>query len=90
MKDKRMRHEIKYIIPFEQALIYQHKLKALLGLDANSIDGKYTITSLYYDDYKNSAFTQKVEGDMIRHKYRLRYYNEAIDQVKLERKSKIQ
>ena len=50
---------------------------------------KYIITSVYFDDYKNTAYKQKVNGDPVRYKYRIRFYNNDTTFLKLEKKSKI-
>jgi len=65
------------------------RLDKILKRDSNSSGDGYTITSLYFDDLYNNAYRQKVEGEAIRHKYRIRYYNNDLSFIKLERKSKV-
>lgn len=83
-----MRHEMKYVIFYNDYLIYKHRLDQVLKRDGHCKEAPYTITSLYYDDVYDRAYIEKIEGHAIRHKYRLRYYDDITD-VKLERKSKI-
>ncbi len=85
---KANRHEIKYTISTTDSIVLSNRLSKVLKKDKNCTDGAYTITSLYFDDINNSAYTQKVNGDPIRHKYRIRYYNNNTSFFKLERKSK--
>lgn len=84
-----MRHEIKYMISFNQYLVFRNKLEKVLKYDPVSHGLPYTITSLYYDDTFESALKEKLDGEAVRHKYRLRYYNNAVDMLKLECKSKV-
>lgn len=84
-----MRHEIKYILDKKDYIVLKSRLEKLLNKDPNAIDGHYTITSLYFDAITDDALRQKIEGDPIRHKYRLRYYNNDLGHANLERKSKI-
>jgi len=84
------RHEMKYVIPYHEFLIYKHRLDNVLKRDIYSKDKPYTITSLYYDDHYDTALKEKVEGYVSRYKYRLRYYNSDGSKVKLEKKSKVE
>ena len=83
------RHEIKHTITNHEYLIYMSRLDKVLKRDDNCKEDSYTITSLYYDDINNSALHEKLSGDAIRHKYRLRYYEDDTTFIKLEEKSKI-
>ena len=49
---------------------------------------EYHIRSLYFDDCFNSAMSDKLDGVMHRHKYRIRIYNFSDKIIRLERKSK--
>ncbi|WP_461205363.1 polyphosphate polymerase domain-containing protein [Clostridium sp. DL1XJH146] len=86
---KAKRHEIKHTISDMDCLVLKNKLSKVLKKDANCPDEGYTITSVYFDDYNNGAYAQKINGDAIRHKYRIRFYNNDTTFLKLERKSKI-
>jgi hypothetical protein len=50
--------------------------------------GGYLISSLYFDDYRQSAFFDKVSGIRDRKKFRVRAYNRQPNIIKLERKIK--
>ena len=85
----RLRHELKYHLSFMQYRILRQKLGAVLKLDSHAgPDGRYHIRSLYFDDFRNSAFFDKMAGVPIRKKYRMRIYNLSDDFIKFERKSK--
>lgn len=51
-------------------------------------NGEYLISSLYFDDYHQSAFFDKLSGVKDRKKFRVRVYNYQPDVIKLERKIK--
>ena len=84
-----MRHELKYMVNQLEYKVLAKRLEKILKRDSNSSDEGYTITSLYFDDQFNNAYRQKVEGEAVRHKYRIRYYNDDLSLIKLERKSKV-
>jgi hypothetical protein len=84
-----LRHELKYHLTFLQYRVLSRKLGAVLKLDPHAgVDGRYHIRSLYFDDFRNSAFFDKVAGVSTRKKYRMRIYNFCDDFIKFERKSK--
>ena len=55
------RHELKFIINKNMALILQNRLKHVMTIDKN-YDGPYFIRSLYFDDYNNQAYYDKING----------------------------
>ena len=59
-----------------------------LTRDKHARAGGYTIRSLYFDDYCNSAYEEKDAGILMRKKYRVRIYNGSDKVIKLERKKK--
>lgn len=83
------RHEIKYVISQIEYIALVKKLDHILQRDDYCQKEGYTVTSLYFDDPHNSAYHQKLNGDSIRHKYRIRYYGDVMNALKLERKSKV-
>ena len=86
---RRLRHELKYHLNFMQYQILRRKLGAVLKLDSHAgPDGRYHIRSLYFDDFRNTAFFDKIAGVAMRKKYRMRIYDLCDDFVKFERKSK--
>lgn len=82
------RHELKYMITANQALILEQKLKLVMDLDNNSIDGKYLIKSLYFDDIFSNSYHEKLDGVLYRKKYRIRMYNDDDSFIRLECKHK--
>ena len=84
-----LRHELKYHLTFMQYRILRRKLGAVLKLDSHAgPDGRYHIRSLYFDDFRNTAFFDKLAGVATRKKYRMRIYNVSDDLIKFERKNK--
>jgi len=85
----KFRHELKYLISSPDAVLIKMRLNELLEKDhhVNSA-GSYTVRSLYFDDYFNSAYNEKYMGVMSRQKYRIRIYNNSDHVIRLERKIK--
>ncbi len=85
----RFRHELKYMVNEAQLELIKYRIEHLLSKDKNQTDDYYTITSLYFDNFKNRCLNENYEGKDIRSKYRLRIYNHCADNIKLEKKSKV-
>jgi hypothetical protein len=84
-----LRHELKYHLNFMQYRILRRKLGSVLKLDSHAgPDGRYHIRSLYFDDFRNTAFFDKMAGVATRKKYRMRIYDFNDGLIKFERKSK--
>ena len=85
----RYRHELKYLINYQNYMLIKLRLRSLMPTVANAdIDGSYSVRSLYFDDYYNHAYNDKFAGVQNRSKYRIRIYNHAEKTVHLERKIK--
>lgn len=84
------RHELKFIVSKRLANVLKYKLSLLMNIDKNSINenNTYFIRSIYFDDYKSSAYYEKINGVEFRKKYRIRYYNYDDNFIKLECKYK--
>lgn len=82
------RHELKYLINYSDYEGMRLKMLPYFQIDKNAIDGEYLIRSLYFDDYYNSAYEEKMMGVCMRKKYRIRIYNCSDSVIKLERKKK--
>ena len=83
------RHEFKYLISKSSAEILRLRLPHIMQRDPHAgKTGQYTIRSLYFDDFSNSALEEKLSGIAYREKYRIRYYNYDPALLKLERKEK--
>ena len=52
-------------------------------------NGRYLIHSLYFDDYKDTSVYTTNSGLSKRFKWRIRYYEDDLDYIVLERKEKI-
>jgi len=87
---RKYRHEIKYVINYNQAIILKQRLALVMSLDEfkHYSDGSYYIKSLYFDDLDNSSYFEKLDGILYRTKYRMRIYNNFDDKIYLERKLK--
>lgn len=83
------RHEWKYLISLPEAELLRRRLSSVLKPDPHGgKDGGYLIRSLYFDDWQNSAYAQKMMGVYSRKKWRIRIYNFSDRKISLERKKK--
>ena len=53
------RNEWKYVISYPEAELLKKRLEPFMQYDSHAVDGSYMIRSLYFDDWKNSAYEQK-------------------------------
>lgn len=83
---ERYRHELKYLINEGEHSALACRMAPVFKLDKHARSGGYTIRSLYFDDYCNSAYEEKDAGILMRKKYRVRIYNGSDRVIKLERK----
>ncbi len=83
-----MRHEQKYMIGKPECTVLKSILSASLRFDPHYKDGRYTVTSLYFDDISLSAYYEKLDGDSDREKFRIRLYNGDETYIVLEKKCK--
>lgn len=90
MKEYKYRHELKFKISNNAALLLQQKLSLILKKDKNAYydDGSYIIKSLYFDDIDSSSYYEKMDGVLYRKKYRIRIYNNDETFIRLEKKMK--
>ena len=83
------RHELKYQIGYPQYLELRSRLKAVMRTDSHTgPDGRYLIRSIYFDNYQDKALREKLDGISIREKFRIRYYNDDLSYITLEKKVK--
>ncbi len=88
-EDKQIyRHEWKYLLSHSEAELLRRRLSPFLRPDPHAGDNGYEIRSLYFDDYNNSAYVQKLMGVYSRKKWRIRIYNYSDSKISLERKKK--
>ena len=82
------RNEWKYYISLWEAELLKERLLPFMEVDPHARDGKYTIRSLYFDDYWDSSYEEKMMGVDNRKKWRIRIYDFRDSSIKLERKKK--
>ena len=84
------RHEHKFYINDADCAVLRGRLNVVAKLDTNvGEDGTYLIRSLYFDNYADKAVDEKLQGLSRREKFRIRYYNDNTNFIRLEKKSKI-
>ena len=84
----KFRTEWKYICTDRDLGLLAQRIKPVLHTDMNANKEIYNIHSLYFDDYNNSCAFDNDAGASIRSKWRIRYYDEDLGFIKLERKRK--
>ena len=82
------RHEWKHEIDRSDCIAIRQRLRAVARTDTHARDGRYRIRSLYFDTPADKALREKLDGVSRREKFRLRYYNEDLSFIHLEKKSK--
>jgi len=83
------RHELKFYINLSELVQLRMRLHVVAKTDAHgTADDGYTVRSLYFDNYSDKAVVEKLSGQSNREKFRIRYYNEDISFIRLEKKSK--
>lgn len=84
------RHENKFLISVAEAIEIASKLKGVMKYDPNADrQGKYTISSVYFDNHENRALKASETGVPRREKFRIRAYDHSDAYIKLEKKEKI-
>lgn len=84
------RNEWKYICSPGDMQIIDQKLQGLMIRDTNAdANGYYYIHSLYFDDYTDTCAFSNDNAYYDRFKYRIRFYNDNTDFIRLERKEKL-
>ena len=86
--DIHYRHEWKHEINYSDLLCIRQRLLAVAEADPHAVSGKYLIRSLYFDNGKDKALREKIDGVNMREKFRIRYYNFDSNTLHLEKKSK--
>lgn len=86
----KFRNEFKYFCSDFDLDIVQARLTPLLEIDPYSDKeyGDYVIRSLYFDDYQDNCLNHNEISIGRRKKYRIRYYGNNPDFLKLEKKAK--
>ena len=88
-KEKHYRHEWKHEISYADLITIRMRMSNIAIPDPHTVDGKYLIRSLYFDNDRDKALREKIDGVNMREKFRIRYYNLDTSVIHLEKKSKI-
>lgn len=83
------RHEWKHEISPQDCILLRQRLALVAQLDPHAADGKYFIRSLYFDNLNDKALREKIDGVNRREKFRIRYYNDDLSTLHLEKKSRL-
>lgn len=83
------RHEWKIEVNRADLLVLRQRLRAVMQPDSHCVDGRYRIRSLYFDTPTDRCLREKLDGVNCREKYRIRYYNDDLSFIRLEKKSKL-
>jgi hypothetical protein len=88
--EEKYRHELKYNITYADYLILRPRLRTVLKPDCHTgPDGQYRIHSIYFDNYRDTALREKINGVRRREKWRIRWYNHDLSFLMLEKKVKV-
>lgn len=82
------RHEWKHVISTSDMIAIRQRMRAVARVDANAVNGRYLIRSLYFDNLTDQALREKLDGVNRREKFRIRYYNGDTLEIHLEKKGK--
>ena len=82
------RHEWKHEIGWGDLLALRARLRVVMAWDEHTVNGRYQIRSLYFDNLADKALREKIDGVNSREKFRVRYYNGDTSFILLEKKSK--
>ncbi len=84
------RHELKYRIGYADYLALRMRLRRVMKTDPHAAeDGTYLVRSIYFDNYRDRVLREKIDGIAKREKFRIRYYNDDMSFLMLEKKMKI-
>ena len=87
---KKYRNEWKYILSNQELSLLKSRISQVMELDPHTPEkGRYIIHSLYFDDYKDTSVYTTNSGLSKRFKWRIRYYDEDLNYIVLERKEKL-
>ena len=90
MSDMEMyRRELKYEISFADYLAIRQRLRPVMKPDEHALeDGRYVVRSVYFDNIEDKVLREKISGVAKREKFRIRYYNDDLSFISLEKKLK--
>ena len=89
-QDRQYRHELKYKISYPDYLAMRSRLRPVMKADPHAAaGGRYLVRSIYFDNLNDKALREKIDGVAKREKFRIRYYNDDLSYIVLEKKMKI-
>lgn len=87
---KKYRNEWKYNLTNQELSLLKSRLSEVMELDPHTPEkGRYVIHSLYFDDYKDTSVYTTNSGLSKRFKWRIRFYDEDLSYIVLEKKEKL-
>ncbi len=88
---KKYRSEWKYLLNNQELSKVKSRISNILELDKHTPQrGRYVVHSLYFDDYKDSSVYSSYAKLSKRYKWRIRYYDNDLDYLVLEKKTKLE
>lgn len=88
-QQEHFRHELKYEIGYAEYLSMRSRLRAIMKSDCHTgEEGVYYVHSVYFDNYQDKNLAEKINGYPYREKFRIRYYNDDLSFITLEKKIK--
>ena len=88
--EKKYRNELKYPCSEQQLSLLEVRIKHLCTPDSHvGADGRYTVRSVYFDDFRDSCYYENEDGVDRREKFRIRLYDGSTDGIILECKQKV-
>lgn len=87
-KKESWRHEWKYAISASEKVRIRRMLQVIAQTDQHAVNGRYRISSLYFDNIWDTALYEKIDGVNDREKFRIRYYDGDTSLIHLEKKRK--
>ncbi|MBF7096626.1 polyphosphate polymerase domain-containing protein [Alkalibacter sp. M17DMB] len=88
MEERQYRNEKKHIISQVAKAMLSSRLSRILKKDEHASGDTYLVKSLYFDTVYDEALNEKLSGDPTREKFRIRFYNNDIKFLRLEKKVK--
>lgn len=82
------RHELKYFISSMDSIEIEGLLSQFMLTDSHDSGAGYLINSIYFDTPYNNDLHEKIDGVLYREKYRIRYYESSLRNIKFEVKRK--
>ncbi len=84
------RNELKYLCSEQQLRLLEARIRHICDLDPHAgEEGRYTVRSVYFDDFADSCYFENEDGVNRREKFRIRIYDGRTDTITLECKQKL-